>query len=280
MYIGRDFKRDLELDSLNIDTSELRTNRSWIDFFKLSLSYNYFDEILFDYTDLIDCLSEDEVIILDSHDDVFKEYQIHYWRKDRISDILPAIKCPSFKPETKIFKTSEIDEMKNFIFDHNHAKSIVMENTDEKLFINFVYGDTLKIIPRGIKGLRRTNYFDKLKERYKLWEIDDCVCKPKKIRIWEDDCFFLKYDIEEHVRISNINDIKVGVYDWGEDRDKMYSNSDTIVFNHLSKKMSDNETNFIFLGDSLTVVEFGNSYNFRLDQRTKESEYSYIDGKI
>ena len=96
MYIGRDFKRDIELDKLkNKYARHLRPNRSWIDLFSLSLSYD-FCESLFDLTNLIDNLTGDEVIIIDSHDDIFKGYQIHYWSKDRISDILPTIKCPSF----------------------------------------------------------------------------------------------------------------------------------------------------------------------------------------
>ena len=110
MYIGRDFKREIELDHLKENERYLRPNRSWLDLFSLSLSYSFNDYSRikhFGFTNLIDNLSEDEVVIIDSHGDIFKDYQIHYWRKERISDILPAIKCPSFKPETKIIKISE-----------------------------------------------------------------------------------------------------------------------------------------------------------------------------
>ena len=146
MYVGRDFKRDIELDSSKIYKSKLKPNRSWLDLFSLSLS-NYFRYINFDFTILTDNLSEDEVIIIDSHDDIFKDYQIHYWSKDRISDILPAIKCPSFKSETKIFKTSETYEIWRFINDQIHTKSFVIENIDDELSINLVYGNTVKIGP-------------------------------------------------------------------------------------------------------------------------------------
>ena len=76
-YIGRDFKRDIELDCLNEDARHLRPNRSWLDLFSLSLS-SYFDINKFDFTILTDYLTEDEVIIIDSHDDIFKNYQIHF----------------------------------------------------------------------------------------------------------------------------------------------------------------------------------------------------------
>ena len=95
MYIGRDFKREIELDKLNEFTGHFRPTRSWLDLFSLSLSY-YFRSNEFDFTVLTNNLSKDEVVILDSHDDIFKWYRIHYWNKDTISDILPAIKCPSF----------------------------------------------------------------------------------------------------------------------------------------------------------------------------------------
>ena len=225
-------------------------------------------------------LNADEVIIIDSHEDIFKKYQIHFWSKDRISDILPAIECPSFKSKIKNFKTSEMKEIWNFIYDQKHTKSIEIENTDEELSINLVYGNTVKIAPRTICDFQLTNFFDKLKVRYKLWEIEDCICKPKKIRVWVEDFRSLKYAIEKLERFSNIKDIKLGVDIDSELYDRYFSNYDTIVFNHSSRRMSDKEAKFIFTGDTLAAVNDGNYYNFRLDQRTKESKNSYIKGKI
>ena len=210
MYVGRDFKRDIELDSSKIYESKLKSNRSWLDLFSLSLPY-YFSFCKIYITNLIGNLNEDEVIIIDSHDDIFKGYQIHFWRKDSISDILPAFKCPSFKSETKIFKTSEIDEICEFIDDQNYTKSIVIENTDEELSINFIYGNIIKITPFTLNSDQETTFFDKLKERYALWKIDDCACKPKKIRVLADDFEKLKYIIDQLKWISNINDAKLGI---------------------------------------------------------------------
>ena len=50
-------------------------------------------------------------------------------------------------------------------------------------------------------------------------------------------------------------------------------------FNHSAKRKSDS-TNFMFSRDSLSVVHKGSTYNFRLDERTKKSECSYIFGNI
>ena len=279
MYIGRDFKRDIELDSLNEYDRYLRPNRSWLDLFSLSLSFD-FRYNKFNFSTLTDNLTEDEVIIIGPHDDIFKFSQIHYWRKDRISDILPAIKCPSFKSENEIFKTSEMDEMRRFIKDQDDIKYIVIEKADKNLSVSLVYGDTEKITPLTFYSLQHDKLLDKLKERYELWEIDDCACKPKKIRVLADDFEKLKYAIGELESISNTNDVKLGVYIDSEHYTRYFFFYDTIVFNHSSRWMNDNYTNFIFTGNTLMVVYRGNSYNFRLDQRTKKSKHSYIKGKI
>ena len=282
VYIGRDYKREIELDKLK--TYNLRPNRSWLDLFSLSLSY-YLDIMNFHFTNLIDSLDEDEVIIIDSHDDIFKGYQIHFWRKDRTSDILPAINCPSFKSRTKIFKTSEISKIRQFILDKDPTKSIVIEKADEKLSINLVYGDTIKITPRTFCSYRHTKFFDKLQERDELWEFDYCACKPKKIRVWEDNFEFLQYTIDELKWIPNINDAKLGMdisyedYDLDCGYDSDCCIHDSMYFNHSARLMSDC-ANFIFTGDILTVMRYQNCYNFRLDESTKEWEDSEMRGYI
>ena len=231
MYIGRDFKREIKLDRLKKIKEDLRPNRSWLDLFLLSLSDDFHNN-KFDFTILADNLSEGEVIIIDSHDDIFKEYQFHYWRKDSISDILPAINCPYFKSETKIFKTSEMSKMKQFIKYQGHTKSIVIENTGDKLSLNLVYGDIIKITPDTFDEDQNTEFFDILQEKYELWEIEDCTCKPKKIRVEVNNFENLKYTIEELERISNTNDVKLGMYIGDKDYNKNFSNCYTMLFNH------------------------------------------------
>ena len=122
-------------------------------------------------------------------------------------------------------------------------------------------------------------FFEKLQERYKLWEIDDCACKPKKIRIQHIDFANLQNTINMLLIISNINDVKLGIYMDKNNNDRSFSNYNIMFFNHSARRMSYN-TNLIFTGDTLAVVYHGSYYNFRLDEITKESECSYIKGKI
>ena len=272
----RDFKRDIELDNLKIYIRHLRPNRSWLDLFSLTLScYFYLNK--FDFTILTDNLNADEVIVIDSHDDIFKNYQIHHWRKDRISDILPAIKCPSFKTETMIFKFSETNKIRKFIYNQNHTKSIVIEKTDEELSLNLVYGNTVKIGPWTFIP-NKHNAFDKLQERYELWEISDCAWKSKKIRVWVDEFENLKYTIENLKWISNINDIKLGMHIYCKNYNRSFSSDNIIVFNH-SAEWESYSTKCMFSVDTLIVVFKGNYYNFNLDERTKKSKKSFIRGK-
>ena len=209
----------------------------------------------------------------------FKNYQICFWRKDRISDILPAIKCPSFKSETKIYKTSEMDEIEKCVYDQRYVKSIVIKNAGEEISIDLVYGDTVKITSKKYYNPSRTKIFAELKERCELWEIDDCACKLKKIRVWENDFGYLKNAIDKLKRISNINDAIFGMHIFLINYSGSFSKHDTMFFNHSSRRKSDS-TKFIFRGDTLAVVRDKNYYNFRLDERTKESECSYISGRI
>ena len=90
----------------------------------------------------------------------------------------------------------------------------------------------------------------------------------------------LKYTIDKLKWISNIIDVKLGVDIDFKSYNRHFSNYNIIFFNHSSRWMSDKEKNLIFTGDTLAAVFNGNYFNFRLDHITKESEDSYIIGKI
>ena len=94
-----------------------------------------------------------------------------------------------------------------------------------------------------------------------MWEIDECTWKPKKIRIWESYLKNLKSTIDKLKWISNIIDVKIGMYIYSEYYNRSFSNYDTIIFNNSAGWTSDS-TNFIFKGDTLAVASKGNYYNF------------------
>ena len=102
----------------------------------------------------------------------------------------------------------------------------------------------------------------------------------RKNRIWVKGFRSLKYAIEELERISNTNDAKLGIEIDYEDYKRCFSNYSNLVFNHSARWNSYHTSKLMFLGDSLAAVYDRNYYNFRLDERTKESEDSYIEGEI
>ena len=155
----------------------------------------------------------------------------------------------------------------------------MIEKVGDKLSINLVYGNTIKITLDTFCSYQQTKFFDKLKERYELWEIAGCACKPKKIRAQLNGFEGFQYTIDHLKWISNKSDVKLGIYIDCKCYTWLFPIYDKIVFNHSTLRCS-NSTYFMFSGDTLAAVYDGNYYNFRLDQRTKESEDCYIKGKI
>ena len=171
-------------------------------------------------------------------------------------------------------------KMKQFIFDQDHTKSIIIENAGDKLSISLVYGNIIKITSRTLWYDKQTEFFDKLKERYELWEIDDCACKPKKIRVWADDFTGYQDAIDELRWIPNINDAKFRIDIFNKRYRGSFSEYVGIASNHPARWMNYSYTNLIFTGDTFAVVYDWNYYNFRLDQKTKESEYYFLGNII
>ena len=51
-----------------------------------------------------------------------------------------------------------------------------------------------------------------------------------------------------------------------------------MIFNHSSSRMTNKGSNFLYSGDSLSVLYSGDYYNFKLDESTKKSKKSIILG--
>ena len=170
--------------------------------------------------------------------------------------------------------------MRRFLISHIRAKSIVIENVGDKLSISLVYGDVVKITPWTFSTSQYINFFDQRQERYELWQIDDCVCKPKKIRVLEKNFKGLQYSIDQLKRISSIIDVKLTLDIFSEYFHRSFSNYDNIIFNNSSRKKFDDDTNLMFSGDTLAIVYKGNYYNLILDRKAERLGDSFIKGKI
>ena len=144
MSKGKEFKSELWVNGENINM-----NKRWLDWFKLS-SDLFGDWLTFRYSEwkstilnLFKMINEDEAIILELHDLKDKIHKIHIWKSSKLSTFLPAILCPSIKPNTKWFKQSEILKLITYIKKQlNEFTGIFITKRDEievNSTINSVY---------------------------------------------------------------------------------------------------------------------------------------------
>ena len=115
IYVGKDYKKEIELGKLKKSITLLNSKRNWFELFSLSLADNYYR--YFDFSTLTKIIYEDEVLIIEPHDNINKAFNIYLWKKDIISNNILAINCPLFKFEYKIYEYNEMSEINYFIYD-------------------------------------------------------------------------------------------------------------------------------------------------------------------
>ena len=211
IYWGKDFKSNIEINYKNYQDIENKiqsSKRSWLDLFSLSLFSNAIWKRI-DFSIFISNLEENEAVIFNPHNDLFKDYQIIYWKKDKIPDILPAVLCPSFKSEVKKFNGSELNRLRHFFINDPYIKSVVVERNQDEVSVYTVMSQTLKLKFNKFNY----NYWD-LKSYYKhtnqnqIWEVSDWVCKPKRFRVCWINFNDINSIITDASKICKTNDIK------------------------------------------------------------------------
>ena len=275
IFIGRHYTKEITVDSWeynNFRDHVLKNKSKCLDLFSLSL---YMSSNLFKYgmSFLIINTEENKLIILDSHDDISKAFKIHCCEKDKVSDILPAVNCPSFKPDIKIFKNSEFESLWEFI-EENSSKSFILERTNEFISVSSVFSKTVKMIPKMFDNLKQYNVYSQLKERKVLWEITNCVCRQTKVRVLVNSFNILKSTIDRLDWVSYIKDSQFGIQLEGWDMIWEYAWEDyefELLFNFEFEGVLKRSLKFVFYGEILTVVLKGDTFNFKVDPSIKIS---------
>ena len=153
-YIGKNYRKEIEIikDSYIDKQSECIEDydRSWLDLYLIY--FNLYNLESIKYSKILNNLQEDEVIIIDPCDDLFIDYQIHYCKKDKISEILPSVNWPSFIPEIKTFKNSE-KKVKELIESQIYSKSLVIGKWKNRVSIYSANSETLKITPETFQKI-------------------------------------------------------------------------------------------------------------------------------
>ena len=129
IYFGRNFKRQIKItkdNSTDWYTFILNTHKNRLDLCSFSLSFDSLFGYPFDLQVLLDKLEDGEVMILQYHRNICKDFEIQLWRKENISDFLPAVLCPSYKENFEELKSLE-QLISNFLEPESKLNSLWIE---------------------------------------------------------------------------------------------------------------------------------------------------------
>ena len=204
LYIGRDIKE--EKDITNKDIRKIK--RRWIDLYKLCwLKYCRGLKIIRqNLISIIDCLFDNEAIALKTSKSDQNNFQIYFWKEEHISNILPAILCPSFKKEKRCFKASKSESLWKFIGNQIESKALVIEKKHNKVVVYPAFDPFLFI---ECADSWNENARTLMKERNKIWPIKKWVCRPTMLYLDTYQVNKERYKIEEMPCLENIHDTRV-----------------------------------------------------------------------
>ena len=129
-------------------------------------------------TILLNETNENEVIVLEAHKSNTDDIQMYICKEDEISEILPAILCPSFKKEVKLLKKSDLERIKNHIIRILDRKSVVLKKNGINIAIYSVFSSTLKF-HHSSNEISKIQHLEE--EIQGMCEIQDWFCKPKRL---------------------------------------------------------------------------------------------------
>ena len=204
MYIGRDIKKIKDITDKDI--REIK--RRWIDLYKLCwrkiiVGWNEYGQNLIS---IIDCLFDNEAIALKTSKSYQNNFQIYFWKEEHISNILPAILCPSFKKEKLCFKPSESESLLKFIGNQIESKALVIKKKHNEVAVYSVFDPYLLI---GCADSWNENAKTLMKEMNEIWPIKKWVCRPTMLYVDTYQKNKERCKIEEVPCLENIQDVHV-----------------------------------------------------------------------
>ena len=284
IYFGRFYKKEMlnEEDNKNAYERIKYLEKTWIDLFSFSFSSYILWEVLVNLYIFTAKLEMDRVIIIDYHSDLFKEYQLHYWGKDDIHKIVPAVLCPLFKYTIKTFKHPEMYKLKYIIQNESDPRSIVIENLNEEVMVYSTFSYTLKITPYIclISPLKNRLEID---DSSKLCKLDDWEWKPKNLRVW---CCEFSNLIMIHDKFADR--AKTLNCQFGYQSKSFWSANHKLIkkkwiykvlFDLDHRKSEERFTEFIFPSKKLLIITQGKILEFRLNNNWNELKLSEVYGK-
>ena len=219
-YIGKDFKQERFI-SFFTDLRNVR--KSFINLYLLKTSVDdlYYDDNSKNILSLIDKLDEDETIIWDFHKSNLNDISIYYCNEDKVSEILPAVMCPSFWKTSALLYYGDRKTINEVISKELSTKSVMIELRKKKILLYSVFSPTLRIVSENDWSRGASKLTEKMSE---LWQIKNCVCKPTKLQV------NTKFVVNEGNILNNlswiesINDAQFDINIWSESNKLMIDN--------------------------------------------------------
>ena len=205
VYWGRDFKQEVNINIFNQGDdfrnllklySLVFTSDDW-------LSENTLQILIA----LLDLLDEGEAIIYHAHKYEANLYTINFWKEESASEILPAIKWPSFKKVQKRISISHLLEIEEFIVKQLEYKSVVIKKENEEIVAYSVLSSTFKFYDSPYASVVITE--EAIREITETWESWDWVCRPTKLQIIQSFCFPPKLYKNKTSCFKNVKEIQI-----------------------------------------------------------------------
>ena len=231
-YIGKDIKQEKSIVNLE-DLRDVR--KSFINLYLLKTTARDLNN---DYDSrnilsLIDKLDEDETIIWDFHKSDSNDICIYYCNEDKVSEILPAVMCPSFRKTSALLNYRNRQTVNEIIYRELSSKSVMIEFRKNKISLYSVFSPTLRIVSEDDWSRGASKLTEKMSE---LWQIKNCVCKPTKLQANTILVVNEGKILNNLSWIENINDAQFDI--------SIGSNSKKIVIENIFKNFPEVDLNF------------------------------------
>ena len=182
---------------------------------------------------LIDKLDEDEAIIWDFHKSDINNICIYYCNEDKVSKILPAVICPSFRKTSALLDYEILTRINKIINKELKSKSVMIEFRKNKISLYSVFSPTLRIVSEDDWSRGASKLTEKMSE---LWKIKNCACKPTKLQANKILVVNEGKILNNLSWIENINDAQFDI--------SIRSNSKKIVIENIFKSFPKVNLNF------------------------------------
>ena len=280
VYTGRDYKEERSFQSDLKYYGEIR--RSIIELFQITEKWctlsllKYFKSLL----RLCEKLNEDELVVLDLHRKKTGYFQILFSNKDHLSDILPAVSCPSINIEKNTF-----ENFNNFTYNINKInyswnKAIVIEKQWKLFTMYSVFSPNLRLISGSDWNSSTKNLID---DMYNQCQHENWSWRPTILEV-DSSCTNEEYECISSLQwIEKINEAKIDIY--------LCDRSTKIVLNSLLTKFPDGKYNFkiyryissyinyLFSGKLWTLVLNEDIVTIKWNSLSKNNEYLLIRGR-